>query len=104
MAKKVFTGAPGQSGVGDAVRAWLDRQGIDPAMVVGYSVFQHVGEIPRIMLEMYFDDVPPPVEDVSRETSRPVPDGCNCSFVLCADCPGRLTGDPANCDRISKEG
>ena len=93
MSKKVFYGTPGESGVGDAVRAWLDRIGIDPAMVVGYSVFQHVGEVPRIVLEMYFDDAP---------AQRPgIPEKCP-NPARCVDCPGRLTGDVANCTETDK--
>jgi hypothetical protein len=70
MVKKVFFGAPGESPTADAVMAWLDRVGIDKTMVTGFSTFHHVGEVPRITLEMYFDETPaPPAADVSRETS-----------------------------------
>lgn len=86
MAKKVFWGKSGQSPTADAVMAWLDRVGIDKRMVTGFSTFHHVGEVPRITLEMYFDDAPQPadvtgldkteretVPTVSREITKPEP-------------------------------
>lgn len=87
MGKKITSFRPGESETDDVVRRWLAGQGIDPANVSGYSIFRHQGEIPRIMLEMYFDDAPPPATPdwengdndpadgptVSRET-RPVID------------------------------
>lgn len=60
MVKKTASLAPGESETDDVVRRWLDRQGIDQALVSGYSIFRHQGELPRIMLEMYFDDTPGP--------------------------------------------
>lgn len=71
MVKKLTSFDPGESETDDVVRRWLTQQGIDQNLVSGYSIFRHQGEIPRIMLEMYFDDTPPKVEDVSRETSTP---------------------------------
>lgn len=85
MVKKVFTGAAGQSETGDVVLRWLNKQGIDATMVTGYSIFEHVGEIPRIMLEMYFDDSPPAIP-----ADCPAP-------TLCVDCPGRQSGDVSRC-------
>jgi hypothetical protein len=58
MAKKVTTFRPGESETDAIVRRWLDRQGIDQNLVGGYSIFRHQGEVPRIALEMYFDDAP----------------------------------------------
>lgn len=99
MSKKVFFGASGESPTADAVMAWLDRVGIDKTMVTGFSTFHHVGEVPRITLEMYFDDTPAPaeLEPVSRETSRPgVPSFCP-SVEQCAGCPARDTGVEKDC-------
>jgi len=86
MAKKVATFRPGESETDDVVRRWLDRQGIDQSLVSGYSIFRHQGEVPRIMVEMYFDDAPreadvtglgkterETVPTVSRETAKPEP-------------------------------
>jgi hypothetical protein len=86
MAKKVATFRPGESETDDVVRRWLDRQGIDQSLVSGYSIFRHQGEVPRIMVEMYFDDAPreadvtgldkterETVPTVSRETVKPEP-------------------------------
>lgn len=67
MPKKITRFMPGESETDDVVRRWLARQGIDPGAVSGYSIFRHQGEVPRIMLEMYFDDTPA-TPDVSRET------------------------------------
>lgn len=100
MVKKMASFMPGDSETDDVVRRWLDRQGIDQALVNGYSIFRHQGEIPRITLEMYFDDAPVPDEvddpvlpirnegrkvtiNVSRETSTathrgPVEDCAEC--------------------------
>lgn len=155
MAKKLFTGAPGSSEVGDIVTAWARRQGIDPSMISGYSIFRHVGEVPRIMLEMYFDDAPVKSEDVSRETCVNGHEGCNVCFrspepsivtpepsivtvlradhqvgmhadklhpdctecklfqqpipdwcpdaALCANCPGRISGDQAKCAHLHQK-
>lgn len=106
MVKKLTSFDPGESETDDVVRRWLTQQGIDQNLVSGYSIFRHQGEIPRIMLEMYFDDTPPKVEDVSRETSTPpsaplcrppVPDWCP-DALLCFNCPGRLSGEQAKCD------
>lgn len=58
MPKKITTFAPGESETDDVVRRWLERNGIDQNLVSGYSIFRHQGEMPRIMLEMHFDDAP----------------------------------------------
>lgn len=79
MGKKIVGFVPGESETDDVVRRWLERNGIDQNLVSGYSIFRHQGEIPRIMLEMYFAD--PPLAtggvlteplDVSRETRAKV--------------------------------
>jgi len=80
MPKKICSLVPGESETDDIVRRWLAGRGIDASLVSGYSVFRHQGELPRIMLEMYFDDSPdalaePEPGDVSRETSEPAHDG-----------------------------
>lgn len=48
------------STVGLAVKAWLERTGIDPNMVVGWKINQRVGDLSQIELTMYFDDAPVP--------------------------------------------
>jgi hypothetical protein len=78
MGQKVCMFTPGESETDDIVRRWLARQGIDQNLVSGYSIFRHQGELPRIMVEMHFDDsqealadfdVSYETRDVSRETS-----------------------------------
>lgn len=69
MSKKMVSFMPGESETDDVVRRWLTHQGIDERLISGYSIFRHQGEVPRIMLEMYFDDAPPATGgDVPRET------------------------------------
>ena len=69
VVKELTSFAPGQSETDDIVRRWLDRQGIPQNLVSGYSIFRHQGEVPRIMLEMYFDDEPR--EAVSAQSDDP---------------------------------
>lgn len=90
MPKKMFTGIAGESPTNDAVLAWLARKGIDKNDVSGYSVFCHVGEVPRIMLEMYFDDTP------EKPAMAPIPEWCP-DKVMCAGCPGRESGERQQC-------
>lgn len=59
MARRVLSGYE-SSEVATVVKAWLERTGIDPNLVVGWKINQRGGEPSQIELTMYFDDAPVP--------------------------------------------
>lgn len=92
MGKKITRFMPGESETDDVVRRWLARNNINEDLVSGYSIFRHQGEVPRIMLEMYFDDTP-------REAGKkPIPAWCP-DPARCVNCPGRDSGVEKDCIR-----
>lgn len=65
MAKRVLQRYE-SSAVAMAVKAWLERTGIDPNLVIGWKINQCVGDLSQIELIMYFDDAPVPPPPVDR--------------------------------------
>jgi hypothetical protein len=101
MVKKLTSFIPGESETDAVVRRWLDRHGIDQKLVAGYSIFRHQGEVPRIALEMYFDDAPAADDAGETLTGAPIYTGYE---LRAQHVQGRHADQPnLSCPLCSKE-
>lgn len=81
------------SGIALAVKAWLERVGIDPKQVVGWKINQHVGDLSQIELIMNFDDKPSSAPAGAKHATcievTPAP-GAPAEYVCGSRCPTDL--------------